>query len=1043
MSKPILPTGLIRGDQSKRLVFAALVMIALAAFFWTNSRYPSLDEKAMMSGAIQLEDPLGFEALIALDPTAGRIERIGVSTVNWINTNKKGMTFGWLFGAAFLTLLGYFRRRSFENSFANSAYGLVIGAPLGVCVNCAAPIARGLFQGGTRAETTLSAMIASPTLNVVVLTMAFSLLPFYIAVTKVALSLFVILVGVPLVCRLLPAESLQRTVPAETTAPQAPSLSDPGAETLSASATGFLADYLRNFWFIVRVTAPLMLLAGFLGAVAGTLISPDLVSGREFGLLGVLAAGAVGTFLPVPIGFDVVVSGALLNGGVGHGFVMTLVFTLGSFSIYSLLIVGTSVGWRAGGLLALMIATLGIASGIAVDAYHTYQTRRAIELLTSEDEIGLSFGPSNHGLGLGLTLQSAEAPQSVQSTDAVVVERIPYAERAQADTPFTRIEAWHLGIDQPIEFSFSDMWPPFWEGRSVASGDLNGDGYPDLVFASTRVGLYIYYNDGTGAFSGGAIEHAGVSALPVFNAAIVDIDNDGWRDVFLTTYQQGNFVLPNLNGRLAPSDLRPVANRPDAVLTLAASFGDVDADGDLDVALGNWAAGWYRRVPGEESRNRVLLNESGTLGGEHDLDLPGIPGETLSILISDIDSDGNPDLIVGNDFEVPDYVYIGDGAGGFSAITHQDDRIPMTTNTTMSVSAFDMRNDGQMALYFAQIAGRADGVSDRLRMQPIELYCDDIERMSDREICEQNMSIKAWYRPGNSLDPSNARRCSGFDEPYRSECRGMMIKDLAIQNDNPGMCDLIPVSQPRIRAYCEMHFQPVRAMTRDEQSAALPQIMSRNVMLEPDGSGTYLESAQARGVEVGGWSWDVSVGDFDNNGWQDLYIVNGTWVPNEVSPSNILLSNTGNGFEETTEQWGMTDFALTAAASVLDLDGDGDLDIITVPVNSPVTAFINNAGSNSISVRLEDHVGNRDGVGARVEITDQQLPTGLQSREIQLGGGFMSFDSTMVHFGLGGLNSVDGLRVRWPDGEVSDIEGPLQASATYLVRRLSREGVTE
>ncbi|WP_323760979.1 FG-GAP-like repeat-containing protein [Maricaulis sp.] len=1036
--------GLIRNDQSKRLIFAAIVMIALAAVFWTSSRYPSLDEKAMMSGAIQLEDPLGFEALIALDPTASTIERIGVSTVNWINTNKKGMTFGWLFGAAFLTVLGYFRRRNFRNGFANSAYGLVIGAPLGVCVNCAAPIARGLFQGGSRAETTLSAMIASPTMNVVVLTMAFSLLPFYIAATKVALSLFVILVGVPLVCRLLPADRLLRTVPADQSGPQAPTLQEPPVETLAASARGFIADYGRNFWFIIRVTAPLMLLAGFLGAVAGTLISPDLVSGREFGLLGAVAAGVVGTFLPVPIGFDVVVSGALLNGGVGHGFVMALVFTLGSFSVYSFLIVGTSVGWRAGTLLALMVATLGIGSGVAIDAYHTYQTRRAIELLTSEDQIGLQLGPSSQGLGIGLSLQPAASAQADPSADSITVERRPYVERAQGSTPFTRVEAWHLGIDQPIEFSFSDMWPPFWEGRSVASGDLDGDDLPDLVFASTRVGLYIYHNDGDGGFTGGAMEDERLASLPVFNAIIVDIDNDGWRDVFLTTYREGNFILPNTNGQLDPAGLRPVANRPDAVLTLAASFGDADSDGDLDVALGNWAAGWYRRIPGEESRNRIVFNDDGQLSGDDYLDLPGIPGETLSILMSDIDSDGDPDLIVGNDFEVPDYVHIGDGAGGFSTVTHQDDLIPMTTNTTMSVSSFDVANNGQMALYFAQIAGRAEGVSDRLRMQPIRLYCNGMERDTDRAVCEQNMAIKAWYRPGNSLDPSNARRCSGFEEPYRSECRGMMIKDLAIQNDNADMCDLIPVNQPRIRAYCDMHFRPARPMSREEQAAALPQIMSRNVLLEPDNSGSYLETAQARGVEIGGWSWDVSVGDFDNNGWQDLYIVNGTWVPNEVSPSNILLSHTGGDrFEEATEQWGMTDFALTAAASVLDLDGDGDLDIITVPVNAPVTAFINNAGGNSISVQLEDHVGNRDGVGARVEIIDPALPTGLQSREVQLGGGFMSFDPTTVHFGLGPISSIDRLRVRWPDGEVSDIDGPITASATYLVRRLAREGVAE
>ena len=176
----------IENGRWKRLVLAALAALVLAVLFWTTSRYPSLDEKAMMSGAIQLEYPLGFEALIPYDPDAPFVDRVAVVTVNWVDTNKKGMTFGWLFGAAFLTILGYLRRRSFDNGFANSLYGMFLGAPLGVCVNCAAPIARGLFQGGSRAETTLSAMMASPTLNVVVLTMAFSLLPFYIAITKIA-----------------------------------------------------------------------------------------------------------------------------------------------------------------------------------------------------------------------------------------------------------------------------------------------------------------------------------------------------------------------------------------------------------------------------------------------------------------------------------------------------------------------------------------------------------------------------------------------------------------------------------------------------------------------------------------------------------------------------------------------------------------------------------------------------------------------------------------------------------------------------------------
>ena len=95
--------------------------------------------------------------------------------------------------------------------------------------------------------------------------------------------------------------------------------------------------------------------------------------------------------------------------------------------------------------------------------------------------------------------------------------------------------------------------------------------------------------------------------------------------------------------------LTTVKNQDHAVLTLGLSFGDVDRDGDLDVALGNWAAGWYRRIPGNESRNRVVFNDAGQMNGSNFLALPTPPGETLSILFSDINGDGNLDLIEGND----------------------------------------------------------------------------------------------------------------------------------------------------------------------------------------------------------------------------------------------------------------------------------------------------------------------------------------------------------------------------------------------------------
>jgi uncharacterized membrane protein YraQ (UPF0718 family) len=78
----------------------------------------------------------------------------------------------------------------------------------------------------------------------------------------------------------------------------------------------FVLDYGKNLWFIVWTTVPLMLLAGFLGSVVATLLPNDLLRNVPFGFLVLFMASLVGTFLPVPIGFDVAVAGALLNGGL-------------------------------------------------------------------------------------------------------------------------------------------------------------------------------------------------------------------------------------------------------------------------------------------------------------------------------------------------------------------------------------------------------------------------------------------------------------------------------------------------------------------------------------------------------------------------------------------------------------------------------------------------------------------------------------------------------------------------------------------------------
>lgn len=1020
-------------SQQKRFLLAAMIVAVLAYLFWTGSRYPALNEKAMMSGAIQLEDALSFEAKFPITQDMGLVERLFWSTLNWINTNKKGMTFGVLFAAAFLTAMASVKQRSFRGGFSNSMLGMVIGAPLGVCVNCAAPIARGMYSSGMRAETTLSAMIASPTLNVVVLTMLFSLMPIYMALTKIAFSLLIILLLVPLICRLLPRTEVAPEERINATPWSAEELAGTTpAESLPAAILAVALSYLKNLWYIVKMTVPLMILAGFLGTVVAVFLPTGMIMGLEFNLLVLLAVVLVGVFLPVPIGFDVVMAGALLASGLDQGYVMALLFTLGSFSVYSFMIVVQSLGWRAGWLMAGAVALCGALAGIGAYQYHQWQSDRALQMLLQSE----MHPPA---VGWGAAQAAGADPWQIKAAAGEVIgvtETALAAPGPAAETGFTRMEAWEAGIDQPLEFSFRDMWPPFWEGRSLASGDLDRDGDLDLVIASSEVGLYLYLNDGTGRFTRKAQDLGALGELSIFNAALADIDNDGWLDLVLASYEQGNFYWRSEQGSFDSSPPQPLPNQPEARLSLAMSFADADRDGDLDLALGNWAAGWYRRIPGEESRNGILWNPGGDLAQGVFTPLPGIPGETLSILFSDINQDGAADLLVGNDFDVPDYFYHGDGQGGFDQITYGDGLIPHTTTTTMAIKTGDLSGEGQQDIYLAQIAGRSSGVSKRLKMQPLEKYCDTIKRPEDLQRCRQNMEIKSWYKSGNNFDPTYASECQKLTGRYQAECKAMLVKDLAIQKHDAKICGLIPASQPIPRTYCDMHFKPSRTPTAQEAEDSLQQVLRSNVLLRWNGT-RYEDRAAPQGLEIGGWSWDTKLADFDNDGDLDVYVVNGTWVPNEVSPSNLFFENDGTGvFTEASGPFGLEDYLMTAAALQIDIDQDGDLDVLTHPVNGPLVLFRNNSQNRALTVVLEDHIGNREGIGALLTLvtTDGRR----QMRELQLGGGFMSFDAPRAHFGLGAQEvaaEVAALEIRWPDGSETVITGGLRAGALYRIAR--------
>lgn len=370
-------------NYNKRTLFVFAVIIIAAASFWSGSRYPSLDEKSIMGGSARLEDPLSFEASIQIQPSDGIVTRIVSTTINWLETNLEGMAFGLMIGACLLTLIGMITARGHHNGFVNTLVGVGIGAPLGICVNCAAPVAKGMHDGGSRLETTLATMFSSPTLNIIVLSMLFSIFPLYMVVIKLTQTLVFILLLVPLLSRWVFRQERMHTYDDKSCAIQA-TVVLPINESWLAALCGTSIALGRNLAYIVIRTVPLMLLAGLLGAVVVHLMPLTNLLEYEASILSVAVVALVGIFLPVPVAFDVVLVAVLVSAGAPMIYSMTLLFTLGIFSVYPFFIIWNTISVRVAVVLAAVLVVIGVIGGIVADGIYQAELQDMLRYLEQE-----------------------------------------------------------------------------------------------------------------------------------------------------------------------------------------------------------------------------------------------------------------------------------------------------------------------------------------------------------------------------------------------------------------------------------------------------------------------------------------------------------------------------------------------------------------------------------------------------------------------------------------------------------------------------------
>lgn len=358
-----LQTGIAIGPVSswRSRVIALVLLLGIGAYFWAGSRYPALYKKYSQGAQVKATGAITFGTVLPVVKEMPLRQRVWRTTVNWLQANEIGMTFGFFFGAAALTLLATIPRRRFSSPYLNSLLGITVGMPLGVCANCVAPIGRGLYASGMSAESTLAAMFSSPTLNVVVLAMAFSLFPLPIVGLKLATMLAMMFVFAPLVAGKIRAKE---AAPADATGVPGCVIDLPETANWGRALVVTLKSYAKSFWYVLRVGLPLMLLAAVLGALAAeTIPQHGLTAPATLG--GIALVAVVGTFLPVPMAFDVVIAYLAMSRGVALPYVVAILCTLGIYSVYSFLVVGKTISWKTAASAGGAVAALGTMAGIA------------------------------------------------------------------------------------------------------------------------------------------------------------------------------------------------------------------------------------------------------------------------------------------------------------------------------------------------------------------------------------------------------------------------------------------------------------------------------------------------------------------------------------------------------------------------------------------------------------------------------------------------------------------------------------------------------